>query len=157
MQIITAFEERFGEEEGPALLKEYGLVFDAMLFEGWTVAENVLARTAKKQLRLALPEGKLIDEPPEQWWEGNPLHVTTKSVSMTIFQLPASTEAKARHYDRWAEWVAGAVEALIRDIEGSWDRKQNLEMIGPLNTRVTQVGNDLFKFEFKQKWVTHGP
>jgi len=154
MQIITAFDEVFGDE-GKELIDDYKKLFDALLFSGFTVAENVLARVAKTQFRKSLPGCKLGGGPATDWWETTPYWVSSKSVSFRVFALPPSTREKDEHHQRWASYLVSMVAGVVRDVQISMEEGQIPVMAGPLYTSISMVAPEVYKFEMKQRWILH--
>jgi len=143
MQVVTAFESSTPEQELAKTSEEkfdYSQV-DGALRNDRTVAENVFARCAKHHFKKLVGDSvKMLtaeDPTPKPMWFA--------SVSVILFYdgvLPTQSLGE----------LVEALAASVLKIRG----EQEIVLVEPLGTSISEVSPKTFKFSLKQKWGLDG-
>jgi len=153
-QVLTAFDSdspQTDTKETKNLEQKYDYVqvFEALVHNR-EVAENVFARCAKRHFRSEIANDlKLVM--PEDAGELSPVWVVDSRVLLPVVQ--SDTEAAtAAMFIVLAEELKNLVTVLAQDVVVRRRENTSTTLIGPLTTKVSEVGENLFSFSVKQKW-----
>jgi hypothetical protein len=152
-KVVTTFDSSSppprGEEQ--ELLSgnfEFTTVFEA-LRHSQEVAENAFSRCAKKLFRdLLTADGvriKLVmpDEDPVY-----PIWLVGATITVHVLG----------QYDEplWASYLENLVSEQADLVHRLRDENGVIRLIGPLSTRISEIGDRIFSFSLKQKWSLDG-
>jgi len=140
MQVVTSFESGPLNEEQAEKVEEkfdYSQVAVALKNDR-TVAENVFARCAKHHFKKLMGDGVKLSDPQDS----TPSPVWVSGVSVMLY-FNGSTLDHLR-----LEELADSLAVSILRIRG----EKEISLIEPLNTKILEVGPQVFTFSLKQKW-----
>jgi len=150
---VTSFEsteprEETGEAEQVEQKHDFIQILEA-LYHSQEVGENVFARCAKRAFRALLNEGVKI-KMPEEVGDHFPVWVTTSSVTLPAFPNDKDFDSTV------SGLIKDVVEQSANFVQRIRGDKKNLLLIGPLSTKIAEVGPRIFTFTIKQKWGLDG-
>ena len=161
-KVLTAFDSESPQSDSDEARKleqkyDYVQVFEALI-HNQEVAENVFARCAKKHFRSLLDEDnglKLVM--PEDAKDLSPVWMTDSRIILATATETENEASKAALFIILADELKTLVSLLAEGVKAQKARRENvsLAMIGPLSTKISEVGEGLHSFTVKQRWSVH--
>jgi hypothetical protein len=147
MEIVTGFEVGSAEERVSQLPEAEYLRMLQALAHNQEVAENVFARTAKKQFK-ELVDHKVARIRKDELKKGATQWFSESSIMVDLLEL--------RCYSPGA--VAGRIASLVHDfgmyiLSTIGDDKV---LLGSLHTTIIRSGEQSYQFRLKQRWADNG-
>lgn len=151
MKIVTGFDETFDPlDEKPAHpLLEYTQALDA-IEHSLQVTENVFARASKKDLRKILPKARLRKSEDARGML--PLWVASSDVAFDLKEKNTYEDWPAVREDK-AELLSSLVRLLAYKILEAVEGKGDLVLVDALRVKISEVGENVYRFSLKQKWT----
>lgn len=147
-KVVTTFDSDSppprGDQEELSDKFEFAQVFEA-LRHSREVAENVFARCAKKLFRGRLASSVRIKLAMPDEETKFPIWVTSAQITVAV--------RGAYDEPMWASYLENLVEESAVGILRLRDENETVRLIGPLSTRIQEVGVPVYTFSIKQKWA----
>jgi len=148
-KVVTTFESDPLDEAAAEKTEDkydFSQVFEA-LQHSKEVAENVFARCSKRSFRKLLTESGEVKMLLPGDSTALPVWVVMSSVTLNLAENWTDT-LWPKLLDDMIRELAGMVVRLRKD-------KPTVRLIGPLSTKVAEVGQGVFTFSAKQQWGLH--
>ena len=146
---LSDFDSDSPQEETSEQKFDYAQVF-AALEHSLEVAETAFCRCAKRQFRDLVGYGQRMMTPDDGVIK-LPVWYTWSSVTLDFANHWDETGIDARNED-YASMLKDIVELAASNVQAIRKNKDEVFLVGPLITKVVEVGAAQYSFSIKQRW-----
>lgn len=144
MPRVEEFES--GQDPSPQVIEGFVNMLKALRYDQ-EVAENIFARTAKREVGLHLGKMDFRRLTSNEARGRLPLWVASSSVSIQCLGKEEDSSGQVTSLIRLIDTLVATMQSTLSTLLGE------LILIDALSTDIHSHGGDIFKFTLKQKWT----